>query len=427
MKNFFNNRDLRNKIIVLMVCMGIYKLGIHVYVPGINRHALEAMSNQGGVMAMMNTFTGGALQNFSIFAVGIMPYITASIIMQLLQLDVVKILTEWSQEGAVGQKKIKRVTYVLTGIFAVLQSVALSVGFGKMYVGLIENPTVGGYALIALILTLGTAVLVVLGEVIEKRGIGKGISMIILGGILMSLPTTITQLISLKYTGGEGSFISIVVIGLLLLFLVGIVFAVIVVEGATRRIPIQNGGSGGVTAKSSQRMSYLPFKLNSAGVIPVIFASALFMLPATLGQFIQSAKFSSFIDNYLSYNSVLGIVLYALLIVLFTYFYSFIQMDPEKLSDNLKKSGSYVPTIRPGEETTKYLTGVLVRLTMVGSLFLAGLAALPLVLGTVTSLPEGFIFGGTSVIIIVSVCIDFATQVQIQTQEKRYKRFTKTN
>lgn len=420
----FKNKELRKKLLVLLICLGIYKVGIHIYVPGINRDVLEGMSQNGGVFSMMDTFTGGALQSFSIFAVGIMPYITASIIIQLLQMDGIKILTEWSEQGEMGKKKLKNVTYILTVVFALLQSVTLSIGFGSMYEGLIIEPSFGKYAMIAIILTLGTVVLVVLGEIIERKGIGRGISMIILGGILMSVPTTITQLIEMKYEGGSEQFISIITIGLIALFLVGITFAVIFIEGAARRIPIQSG-TGGQFGQVSRKNSFLPIKLNAAGVIPVIFASAMFMVPTTIGQFIEGGKIATFINMYLSYNSYVGVLIYALMIVAFTYFYSFVQMDPEKIADNLSQSGTYIPTVRPGEPTKEYLTGVLVRLTLVGSVFLAVVSTLPLLIGKSVSLPEGIIFGGTTIIILVSVAVDFSTQLKTMTQSSRYSRFIK--
>lgn len=423
MLNVIKNRELRDKLIVLLVCLGIYKLGVHVYVPGIDREALDVMVNSSGVLGLMNTFTGGALHNFSIFAVGIMPYITASIIVQLLQLGGINKITEWSYEGVVGQDKIKRLTYVLALVFALIQSFGLTMSFSKMY-GILKNDSFWGYLLVAFILTLGTVVLIILGEIIEKKGIGRGISMIILGGIVMMLPETFTQLVLMKYDTGSEQFLSIVTIGLIVLFLVAIMIVVIYIEGAIRKVPIQRA-TGGQFGKISMDKNYLPIKLNSAGVIPVIFASALYMLPNTISQFIDSTSIKSFVNNYLSYNSYLGIVLYAVLIILFTYFYAFVQIDPERVSKNLHETGRYIPSIRPGKNTQEYLTRVLVRVTLVGSLFLALVSTIPLVLGKIVSLPEGIIFGGTSIIIIVSVGVDFVQRVVVATQKSRYRRFIK--
>lgn len=421
---FLKNKELRNQLIVLLVCMGIYKIGIHIKVPGIDREILQEVMGQGGVFNMVDTFTGGALQNFSIFAVGIMPYITASIIIQLLQMDGIRVLTEWAQQGEYGQKKLKRVTYVLTLVFSMLQATTLTIGFKQMYGGIIKNPSVMSYVTIAFILTLGTVVLVILGEVIDRKGIGRGISMIILGGILMSVPTTIMQLVEMKYVGGNEQFISILTIGLVVIFFVVIMLAVIYIDGAARRIPIQSG-RGGQYGGVSRHNSFLPVKLNIAGVIPVIFASAIFMLPNTLTNFVDNVRITGFIESYLSYSSYTGILIYALLIISFTYFYAFIQMDPEKVADNLMQSGTYVPTIRPGKNTVTYLTRVITRVTLVGSIFLAAVSVVPLMLGNVIGLPEGIIFGGTSIIIIVSVGVDFVTQLKTKTQGSRYSSFIK--
>lgn len=411
-------------MLVLLICLGIYKVGIHIKVPGIDREVLQDVMGQGGVFNMVDTFTGGALHNFSIFAVGIMPYITATIIVQLLQMGGIRVLTEWAQQGEFGQKKLKRVTYMLTVVFSLLQAIMLTVGFGQMYGGIIKNPSITTYIMIAVILMLGTVVLVILGEIIDKKGIGRGISMIILGGILMSLPTTIVQLVEMKYEGGNEQFISVLTIGMILTLLAVIMLAVIYIEGAARRIPIQSG-KGGQYGGVSRYNSFLPIKLNVAGVIPVIFASAIFMLPNTVKGFIESARVTEFIEGYLSYSSYMGMLLYGLLIISFTYFYAFIQMDPEKVAENLMSSGTYIPTIRPGKNTVEYLTRVLTRVTLVGSVFLALVSVVPLALGNVIGLPEGIIFGGTSIIIIVSVGVDFVTQLQTKTQGSRYSRFIK--
>lgn len=423
--NLYKNKDSRKKLLVLFACLGIFKLGMHVYVPGINREVLQGMTQDNGIFSMMNTFTGGAFSTYSIFAIGIMPYITASIIVQLLQMDVMPTLTEWKNQGEYGQRKLKRLTYVLTIVFAMFQGAAMSYGFNKMYAGLVKNPGILSFLLITVVLTLGTAILVILGEIIEHKGIGKGISMIILSGILMTLPDNLTMYFSSEFTNvGDTLFLSIIKTVLLILFVYFLLLTVIVINGGERKIPIQSSYIGQY-GKMSVNKNYLPIKINVAGVIPVIFASALFMLPVTIAQFFGEGKITGFINSYLSFKSVSGIFIYALLIVMFSYFYTFIQMDPAKVAEDLHKGNSFIPSIRPGKETENYFRNVLLRLTFVGSLFLALIAALPMMLGKVIILPEQLVMSGASLIIIVSVIVELFTQLQVEMTKTKYQSFKK--
>lgn len=419
--NLFKNEESRNKLIVLFICLGIFKFGMHVHVPFINRSALEQFGQGEGMFSMMNSFTGGALSTFSIFAVGIMPYITASIIVQLLQMDVVPKFTEWKSQGEYGQRKLKQTTYALTIVFALVQSIAITLSFNQMYAGLVENPNLLKYLTITSVLTLGTIILVVMGEIIEKKGIGKGISIIILAGILMTLPDAFAQYYTSEFTGNE-TFLSIIKTLILVLFVYCMLLSIIVVNGGERKIPIQSSNMGKYGAVS-RGMNHLPIKINSAGVIPVIFASALFMMPVTILQLFDENKVAMFFQNYLSFNSISGISVYGLLIIMFTYFYSFVQIDPEKLADNLHKDGKFIPGIRPGQRTKIYLTKVLVRLTFVGALFLAMISITPMILGQVIVLPQQLVMIGTSLIIIVSVVVDLNTELQIEMNKSKYTFF----
>jgi len=416
----YKNHDSRKKLFILLICLGIYKLGMHIHVPFINRDALSAFGQGEGMFGMLNTFTGGALSTFSIFAVGIMPYITASIIVQLLQMDLVPKVSEWKAQGEYGERKIKQLTYGLSVIFALLQSIALTLSFNQIYSGMVMGGKFS-YVLITLVLTLGTIILIILGEVIEHKGIGKGISIIILAGILMTLPDTFGYFLNAEFTGNEAVF-AILKTALIILFVYALLLSIIVVNGGERKVPIQdsNVGKYGV---ASRKINYLPIKLNSAGVIPVIFASAMFMMPSTLLQFFGETKISGFINTYISFNSIIGIVFYGGIIVMFTFFYSFVQVDPIKLADNLNKQNQFIPGVRPGGNTAEYFSRLLVRLTFVGAFFLAIVAVLPMIVGLATTIPQELTMIGTSLIIIVSVVIDMKEELDVELTKSTYERF----
>lgn len=402
----YNNKDLRKRILFLMMCLLIYKVGTHITVPFVNSDLLKEIATGQGALSLVNSLNGGSLANFSIFAVGIMPYITASIIIQLLQMDIVPKLTEWKNQGEMGRKKIKKLTYVVTLVIAIIQSIVMSFGFNKLYPGLVQNESVGIYLLIALILTLGTVFLIIMGELIDKKGIGKGISMIILSGVLMTLPNNLAMYYDTEFTNvGDALFISIIKTILLVILVAALLVSIIIINGGERRIPIQQTSVN----QSNLRKSFLPIKINASGVIPVIFASALVTLPVTIANTFNN-KFSTFINEYISYTSVTGMILYALIIIGFTYFYTFTQMDPRNLAKSLKESGSHIPSIRPGKETEEYFTKVLTRLTLVGSLFLASVVMAPMILSHIVTLPQQLVFGGTSIIIIVTVVVDLKSQ-----------------
>ena len=417
----YNNKDLRKRIMFLMICLMIYKVGMHITVPWVNVDVLGGIGDGQGALSLVNSFNGGALANFSIFAVGIMPYITASIIIQLLQMDVVPKLVEWKNQGEMGRKKIKKLTFKVTIFIAIAQSLGMSFGFNKIYPGLVQNESLSVYLLIALVLTLGTVVLVIMGEYIDKRGIGKGISMIILGGILISLPNSLAMYYDTEFTNvGDALFISIIKTILLVMFVYSLLIAIIIINGGERRVPIQHNTAG----KMNMMKNFLPIKINSSGVIPVIFASALIMIPMTIAE-LSGGKVSTFLNNYMSYTSVSGMILYALIIIGFTYFYAFIQMDPKVLAKNLQDSGSHVPSIRPGQDTEFYFKKILIRLTLVGSVFLSVVAIAPMVLGTVVNLPQQLAFGGTSIIIIVSVIVDLKSQITSTLAGNNYSAIVK--
>lgn len=422
-RNIFVQKELRKKISLVLLVLCIYKLGTFLIVPGINHQALENMNSNSGLMGFANIITGGALKNFSILAIGIMPYITASIIIQLLQMDVNKTLTEWAKQGEAGQKKTKKITKYFAVVLSFIESLGLSFGMNKMYPGLIIHENIWNYLLIALFLTLGTVCLMIMGDIVDKKGLGNGISIIIVAGILNSVPSLASMYYIQEFSNVQADlFIRIVkTVGLLILILV-LLASIVIVQNAERRIPIQNPKTtNGKTML--EKGSFLPIKLNAAGVIPVIFAVSLLVTPMTIAQYFPQSDVTLFITKYLNYRHPVGMVFYAGLIIAFSYFYAFVQVNPEKVAQNLRQSGSFVPGMRPGKQTELYIRKILIRLTFWGSLFLTIVSIIPIILGNQLGLPQQIQIGGTSLIIIVSVALDVAQRIEVELVQKKYKGF----
>lgn len=440
-KNLFKIKDLRNKILFILMAFIVYRIGAHIPVPGINADALQNLTQ--GSFGLLNSFSGGALQNFSIFALGVMPYITASIVIQLLASDVVPKLAEWNKQGDFGRKKIKKVTYYFAIVMAFVQGIGMSFGFNNMFSGtgqLIDNPSVPKYLFVALILTLGSTFLMFLGEAITKKGLGNGISLLIFAGIVSTFPQAAVQLFVQQYDASQ-AFISVAKIALIALVLLAITAGAIYILEAYRRIPIQyaeqrntKGNNGNALGQnlptvtkgkfSRTAQSHLPIKLNTAGVIPVIFAVSLIMLPVTIASFWQGEKqWADWVANNLMYDQPFGMVLYAILIFAFAYFYAFIQMDPKKIAENLQNSGGHVPSIRPGEKTEIYLRGILKRLTFVGGIFLIVISLIPLIAASIATLPQSVQIGGVSILIIIGVALETVRQLDSQLVTRSYKGF----
>ena len=381
------------------------------------------------LLDLLNVFGGGALANFSILAMGIMPYITASIIVQLLQMDVVPKFTEWAKQGDVGRRKLAQFTRYFTIVLAFIQAIAMSFGFNRMYGGtLIKDEGVSTYVVIAIVLTAGTAFLLWLGEQITAKGVGNGISIIIFAGIVAAIPNAVNQLYATQIQdAGDALFIKLAIMALLLLVIIAITVGVIYVQEALRKIPIQYAkrvtGRGQTTAG---QQTHLPLKLNAAGVIPVIFASAFFITPQSIATFFGTNSVTTTITNVFDYTKPVGMVFYVALIIAFTYFYAFIQVNPENIADNLKKQGAYIPGIRPGQNThANYLTSTLYRLTFVGAIFLATVAIMPIFFINFANLPQSAQIGGTSLIIVVGVALETMKQLESQLVKRHYKGFMK--
>ena len=404
-----NNKDLRKKIYFTLFCLFIFKLGTAVVVPGVDNENLNV-----GFLKLLDMMGGGAMQNFSIFALGVMPYITASIVMQLLQMDIIPYFTELSKQGQTGRNKINQITRILGIVLAFIQGYMFSFAF-------MPNGEVVDYLEVALVLTAGTSLLLWIGDQITMKGIGNGISMIIMAGILASVPYMFTQGWDalVDFTTTQTAFLGVISFIVFVAVYVFIMLAVLYMQLAERRIPVQYANK--TTSSYGGKQTYMPFRLNSAGVIPVIFASALISVPALIAQFSRNDSIMVFVNKWLSLSSVSGLILFILFTVAFTYFYTFVTIKPKELSENLQKNGGYVPGVRPGEETEKYVSKVLVRITVVGSIFLAVVAGLPYIFGFISTLPTTVSIGGTGLIIVVSVVLEAYKQLESNLISRSYK------
>ena len=402
-----SNKDLRKRIYFTLACLGLFCLGTTITIPWASKIYQDL-----GFLQIFNLMSGGGLQNFSIFALGVSPYITASIITQLLQMDIVPYFKELKEQGYVGRQKIKKITRYLSIIFAFVQAYALCI-FYMNSLGTMEIIKT------ALVMTAGTAFCLWLGDQITKKGIGNGTSMIIMAGIMLSMPNIFigayNTFINGMYSNVAGIILLIIFILIYLLVLVGIIF----IQLSERRIPIQY--SNRTTSAYGGQQSYLPIKINSAGVIPVIFAQILLTVPSTIVAFIGSESAINFVNNYIVYTSNTGLLLYLILIVFFAYFYTFMVMNPEEMSKNLNDRGGYIPGIRPGEDTLKYINNTLSKLTLCGSIFLMIVSILPVLVTKFTELPSYVSIGGTGLIIVVGVAIDTYKQIESGIMARSYQ------
>ncbi|MDG5788096.1 preprotein translocase subunit SecY [Evansella sp. AB-P1] len=424
--NIMRIGDLRNKIFFTLAMLVVFRIGAHIPAPGVDPARLD-FAGEMNAFGFLNTFGGGALENFSIFATGIMPYITASIIVQLLRLDVVPKFAEWSKQGEAGRRKLAQVTRYGTIVIAFFQALAMSIGFNNLFTGLVPNPSVTTYLLIATTLTAGTAFLMWLGEQITAKGVGNGISIIIFGGIAAGIPVGVNQIYATHIQeAGDALFINIVIIALLILAMLAIIVGIVFVQQALRKIPVQYAKRVVAGKPQGGQSTHLPLKVNSAGVIPVIFAMSLFIFPPTVAGFIGDENaIAGWITTNFNYENPLGLVVYATLIIGFTYFYTFVQVNPEQMADNLKKQGGYIPGIRPGQTTQVYITRILYRLTFVGALFLAAVSIIPVFFTSLAGLPPAVQIGGTGLLIVVGVALDTMKQIESQLIQRSYKGFIK--
>jgi preprotein translocase subunit SecY len=421
-QNIARITELRQRILFTFALLAVYRLGAFIVTPGIDpdvvRRFFEQM--QGTVFGLFSLFSGGALEQLSVFSLGIMPYISASIILQLLTV-VIPQLEQLRKEGEQGRKKINQYTRYGTIGLALFQSFLISVALenGQFGEGAVLVPGWGFRLMCMLTLTTGTAFIMWLGEQITERGIGNGISMIIFASIIIGLPSALGQLFQLVRTDQ----FSILQTVFLAAFAAVVVAFVVVVERGQRRIPIQHARR--VVGKRVMQggMSYFPLRVNTAGVIPAIFASSLLMFPLTVGQFTDSPAIQSFIDRYLNPASPAYQVVYIGLIIFFCYFYTAIMINPADVAENIKKSGAYIPGIRPGKKTAEHIDRVLTRITLVGALYMSVVCVLPTLLAVRAGVP--FYFGGTALLIVVGVGLDTISQVEAHLVSRQYEGFAR--
>ena len=405
------NKDLRNRIFFTLGALLIFIVGTTLRVPG----TANITSNL-GFLELINAMGGGALKNFSIFALGVSPYITASIIIQLLQMDIIPYFSELSKEGPVGRRKINQITRYVGIAFAFIQGYAFSYAF-------LGNASSFDYLYVAVILTAGTAFCLWLGDQITQKGIGNGISLMIMAGIISTLPTTFIASFN-EFIVFSGTTLEIILgilkfVGFVLSYFI-IIIGVIYVQEAERRIPLQYANR--TTGSYGSEQSFLPIKLNTAGVIPVIFASSLLAIPATIANFVSNEAFKNFTTTYLDYTKPIGFIIYVALIFFFGYFYTFLQLRPDNVSENLQKNGGYIPGVRPGKDTTKYISHVLSRITITGTLFLTILAIIPIIIQKITGSAIGSAIGGTGILIVVGVALETYKQLEGSLATRTYKK-----
>lgn len=425
-QNIWKVAELRNRILFTLGILIIYRLGAFIPVPNINLDALTAADVQSqGVFGLMNTFSGGALFQFSIFAMGIMPYITASIIVQLLSMDVVPRFTQWAKEGEVGRRKLAQITRYGTIVLGLFQAYSMSIGFNNLFPGLVIDVSFATFTLIAIVLTAGTAFLMWLGEQITEKGIGNGISILIFAGIIAAIPTIIQQIYQTLFLNAADSalFLNILKVVLIVLVVVAIIVGVIFVQQGIRKIPVQYAKRVVGRKMYGGQSTHIPLKVNAAGVIPVIFALSLLLFPYTIASFFTGNAVADWIIANTYYTAPLGMVLYVLLIIGFTFFYTFVQINPVQMADNMKKNGGYIPGIRPGITTSNYLTKVISRITLSGAVFLALVSILPVFFGSLAGLPNTVTVGGTSLLIVVGVALETMKQIESQLIKRHYKGF----
>lgn len=425
LRQLFTNPEVRKRLIFTLVLLVIYRLGVHVSVPGVNAEALaKNLGSAGDLLNVVDLFSGGAFKKFSVFALGITPYITASIVFQLLGAVIPTLEQLQKKEGEAGRQKLNQWTRYMTVLLALIQGFSIAALAQNMGESVVPNPGFGFKALAAFTLATGTIFVMWIGEQITERGLGNGISLLIFAGIVSGLPKALATLgTAISASLGGTSDIPPGIYLLLLVVMAAVLVAVVLVENAYRRIPIHYARRTDSSRMASQRSSYMPLKVNTAGVMPVIFASSIIFFPATIAQFTKwewLAKASSYLNpssNFWIYTPIfVGVVIF------FAFFYTSIVFNPDETAENLKRAGGYIPGIRPGKETSAYLDGILSKLTFAGAMYLAVVSLVPLLL--MSKMPGiNFYFGGTSLLIVVGVAMDTASQLESYQVMRHYDGF----
>ncbi len=416
-QNIFKINELRNRILFTLALLAVYRVGVHIPTPGIDSSALEQIfeAHKSGMLGMFNLFSGGALERMSVFALGIMPYISAAIIIELLTV-VIPHLEELKKEGEQGRKKITQYTRYGTVFLSVVQGFLIAVGIEKM--GGVINPGWSFRLMTIITLTAGTSFIMWLGEQITERGIGNGISLIICAGIIARMPAAVANTFRLILSGDMGIFGVII----LVIFMVAVVAFIIFMEQGQRRIPVQYAKRVVGRRMYGGQSTHLPLKINTSGVIPPIFASSLMMFPATVAGFVDF-PFLKDISSSLMPGNLIYDIPFVGMIFFFCYFYTAVTFKPDDVAENMKKQGGYIPGIRPGKRTAEYIDKVLTRITLGGATYVSAVCVLPSILMTKFNVP--FYFGGTALLIMVQVMVDTTAQMESHLIQRSYEGFLK--
>ncbi|WP_066640456.1 preprotein translocase subunit SecY [Desulfolucanica intricata] len=417
LQNALKVGELRTKILFTLGMLFVFRFGVHVPVPGVNPDVIADLIKTGALLGFFDVISGGAFKNFSVFAMSITPYINASIIMQLLTV-IIPTLERLAKEGQEGRRKISQYTRYFTVILAFVQAIGLV--FALRNQGVLINPSIASYLIVALTLTAGTAFLMWLGEQITEKGIGNGISLIIFAGIVSRLPAGIVSIFDYIKAG------TINIFSVLVLIIIGavVIAGVVKVQEGQRRIPVQYAKRVVGRRVYGGQTSHIPLKVNQAGVIPVIFASSILLFPQTIAEWFTGNVVADWFIRFFHWGSVPHTIFYALLIIGFTYFYTAVIMNPVDIADNIKKYGGFIPGLRPGRPTAEYISRIMSRVTLAGAVFLALIAILPNFVLLATKIPNIY-FGGTALLIVVGVALDTMKQVESHLLMRSYQGFIK--
>ena len=428
LKDALKIKQVRSKILFTLFIILVFRIGTTITVPGINAKALNSLSDL-PFLNMLSLVSGNAMRNFSVFALGVSPYITASIVVQLLQMDLLPKFVEWGKQGEVGRRKLNQATRYISLVVAFVQSIGITAGFATLSrTKLVANPNWQTYLLIGALLTTGSVIVTWLGEQITDKGYGNGVSMIIFAGIVSGIPGMIKGIYEDYFVNIPSDRLnsSLIFVGILIVAVLVIIYFTTFVQQAEYKIPIQYTK----IAQGAPSSSYLPLKVNPAGVIPVIFASSITAAPAAIFQFVSAMGYNASwvrtAQALLATTTISGMFTYALLIILFTFFYTFVQINPEKTAENLQKSGAYIPGVRPGKGTEEYMSKLLRRLATVGSLFLGIITIIPILAKDLFGLTDAVALGGTSLLIIISTGIEGMKQLEGYLLKRKYVGFMDT-
>lgn len=421
-KEVFKKGELRRKVVFTLGILFVFRLGAGIVIPYIDTSAITSAATSSGIFGIMNMLGGGTLEKFSLFSLGVSPYITSSIIIELLSMDVVPALTQWNKEGNTGKKKKDKVTRVLTLALAIIQGGSLTYAFDKGY-SILASSSIWIYVYVVVVMAAGSMFTMWLGDQITIKGVGNGTSLLIFTGIVANLPNSFISSFKSMVTFGSTYKTATSLAWYILFVLVYLAIVVFVVfeEGAIRKIPIIYA-TNTQTVMHTKESTNLPIKINSSSVIPVIFAASVLAAPRTIISFMKSTSTTQMIDNILNYQKPIGFVLYIVMIILFTFFYSNLQIDAKKISEDLKKSGGAIPGVRTGDDTKKYIGTVLNRVTVVGSLFLAIIASIPIIAPEIWKMTSNnaLSLGGTGLIIVTGVALETVRAIKSMLTRREY-------